>query len=1079
MGRRLDDNQGLSASTDGMLLTLYISLVLFVIMMLCWEIFRFMKQLYLKRMKKRFQKTDRVPPYPPRHFSGWLYAISKITEEELLLKVGLDAFMCLRYIVICFKASIFFSFWGCVVLAPVYGGAGNAQTGWNQFTLSNIFNGPPEIKSRLWMTVLFGYVFAAYSCYLFYIEYSNFALKRTMSRSIQGDSDTPSQTNYSVIVENIPQLLRSANALRKFLERIFPGDIYHVEMVLDLNQLHKAVVERRNAVDKLEKAVAYQIVSGTTSMSRIWERFGFGLYDYSDRPTIEHYKQRMEVLNSEICELQKIYLSKMDDHDSTTNRTRRRDSDATRFAAASTKFQEVIRENSNTQTTKGSLIQMDQVMKDLNKLKDIFGIKDGNSISSVSSGGSGKDVTVSAGPPPVVNISNSTKINVPLATITEDDLENGMDSPNASRQASTDEQFAEDDEALSGNGHAHTTESLSSETKASANGQVAASSTSGSGGTRARAASTLRQQELEMEAEVERLQQMRREFGVDLDGNKVYCDDAIDGALDGMAGGGGHDAENPMHAAGGDSSEYTNDTGHGPKFALLTNFMDDVNSHAQVIRAGMEGMTKESMAAASYASKGVARGMIEMEKHLELITLGAYFKASSTAFVTFNSRTSRTIAHQVLLSHDMMTIRPAPDPKDIIWDNVITPNSQIRVRHLVANGLMILGACFWSSVVTFIYQASTVSASSSVNQGIAVCVLVLLLALLPLVFDFVCRYYEGFKLESDIQNIIMARYFYYQLANIYVTVTFGSLDILQQIVAMITNPGIIVDLLGTSLPGVSLYFANLIIVKAFIALPLELLRPWPLAYMLGVRLFKKPEACTRRELRTGAFEDPPMLYGWIYPNLMMVQMIIATYCTIAPLLMPFSVIFFGFAYLMYKYQLLYTYINDYQSGGVMWHAVFARTMVSLVFAAFTLLGYLSLQLRDAVFAGPFYAVFPLPWSLLYFWYYCDRRFRNPSTNLTLEFAKEIDNRNQDLQEQGRPTPHSSFTENLYRQPSLRVGKVIPEPYGRPIPPGSDTLPAVAEAIAVTTSSVAAPGLGDYIDKDNVIDDDDEDYEFFY
>ena len=28
--------------------------------------------------------------------------------------------------------------------------------------------------------------------------------------------------------------------------------------------------------------------------------------------------------------------------------------------------------------------------------------------------------------------------------------------------------------------------------------------------------------------------------------------------------------------------------------------------------------------------------------------------------------------------------------------------------------------------------------------------------------------------------------------------------------------------------------------------------------------------CTRRELRTGAFFAWPMLYGWVYPNLMMV-----------------------------------------------------------------------------------------------------------------------------------------------------------------------------------------------------------------
>jgi hypothetical protein len=39
---------------------------------------------------------------------------------------------------------------------------------------------------------------------------------------------------------------------------------------------------------------------------------------------------------------------------------------------------------------------------------------------------------------------------------------------------------------------------------------------------------------------------------------------------------------------------------------------------------------------------------------------------------------------------------------------------------------------------------------------------------------------------------------------------------------------------------------------------------------------------------------------------------------------PISIVFFMFSYLMYKYQLLYVYINDYQSGGYMWYAVFNR-----------------------------------------------------------------------------------------------------------------------------------------------------------
>jgi calcium permeable stress-gated cation channel len=135
--------------------------------------------------------------------------------------------------------------------------------------------------------------------------------------------------------------------------------------------------------------------------------------------------------------------------------------------------------------------------------------------------------------------------------------------------------------------------------------------------------------------------------------------------------------------------------------------------------------------------------------------------------------------------------------------------------------------------------------------------------------------------------------------------------------------------------------------------------------------------CTRRELRTGAFFAWPMLYGWIYPQLMMVLMIMVTYACIAPLLMPFGVIFFMFSYVMYKYQLLYVYVNDNQSLGYMWYAVFNYTMVAFLFAAVTLLGFFGVHMSD-MSPGPFFFTLPLPVAISYFWHYCDSRFKKTS-----------------------------------------------------------------------------------------------------
>lgn len=44
---------------------------------------------------------------------------------------------------------------------------------------------------------------------------------------------------------------------------------------------------------------------------------------------------------------------------------------------------------------------------------------------------------------------------------------------------------------------------------------------------------------------------------------------------------------------------------------------------------------------------GMLRGVLEVERAFEMLALGAFYKYSSTAFVTFNSRVTEAIAQQV------------------------------------------------------------------------------------------------------------------------------------------------------------------------------------------------------------------------------------------------------------------------------------------------------------------------------------------------------------------------------------------------------------------------------------------------
>ena len=251
-----------STTIDSLITTIILNIVLFAIWMFIFERYRTYKQIYIKRLQPRFEEIGRVPPEPPSSLFGWFFAINTINELDVLRMVGLDAYMLLRYHVVCYKLALFLSFWGLLLLVPLYSTVA-ADSAWDRYTLSNVLAGQDSYKFRLWAAAIFGYVFSAYFCQLLFAEYSNFSIRRLQylvqvdPDSPQTDPDTPPQKYFTVMVENIPAHLRSAKALEQFFDKLFPGEVYCVEVTLDLRELNALNYERKVIRDKLEKAIAF------------------------------------------------------------------------------------------------------------------------------------------------------------------------------------------------------------------------------------------------------------------------------------------------------------------------------------------------------------------------------------------------------------------------------------------------------------------------------------------------------------------------------------------------------------------------------------------------------------------------------------------------------------------------------------------------------------------------------------------------------------------------------------------------------------------------------------------------------
>lgn len=239
---------------------------------------------------------------------------------------------------------------------------------------------------------------------------------------------------------------------------------------------------------------------------------------------------------------------------------------------------------------------------------------------------------------------------------------------------------------------------------------------------------------------------------------------------------------------------------------------------------------------------------------------------SSTGFITFKDLSTLACASKTPLFHkpDVLVVAMAPEPRDIIWDNVHVNLAWSKGREWTANVLLGLGAILWSIPVSSIQVLATadtlagvpgMSWISTLNGGevaafvngyLPVVLLLTIILILPYIFYGVALHYEDRKTQSDIQKSIIGRYFYYQLANIFITVTAGS--ILESLGEIIEHPTNVLAILGKSLPNVVGYFNTFVMTKTFAGIPILLLRTRALGRMLFIKLFFREKYLTQAEL---------------------------------------------------------------------------------------------------------------------------------------------------------------------------------------------------------------------------------------
>lgn len=153
-------------------------------------------------------------------------------------------------------------------------------------------------------------------------------------------------------------------------------------------------------------------------------------------------------------------------------------------------------------------------------------------------------------------------------------------------------------------------------------------------------------------------------------------------------------------------------------------------------------------------------------------------------------------------------------------------------------------------------------------------------------------------------------------------------------------------------------------------------------------------------------------------------MISLTYAVIHPLILPFAFCYFGLGWFVWKHQITWVYVPQYESGSLIWPSVYNRLVASVLVFQITMLGLFGL--KESYAQSPF--ILPLPFITGYFFYLSSGNFIKDTRYLPLEVAALQDRKNERDHKEGMDF---KSMEKAYVQEELKtkLAYVEAEPFG--------------------------------------------------
>lgn len=373
-------------------------------------------------------------------------------------------------------------------------------------------------------------------------------------------------------------------------------------------------------------------------------------------------------------------------------------------------------------------------------------------------------------------------------------------------------------------------------------------------------------------------------------------------------------------------------------------------------------------------------------------------KECAAAFVFFRTRYAAIVTSEVLQSSNPMywVTDLAPEPHDVYWSNLWIPYRQLWFRKIATLVASIVFMILFLIPVTFVQGLSHLEqlrqifpfldgllkktfAIEIVTGYLPSVILQLFLYVVPpvmLLFSSV----EGSISHSGRKKSACWKVLYFTIWNVFFVNVFSGSVISQ--LNVISSPKEIPAQLAKAVPSQATFFITYVLTSGWASLSSEVMQLFGLIWNF-----------IRRHI-FGWKDDPASVPSFPYhtevPKVLLFGLLGFTCSVLAPLILPFLLVYFFLGYVVYRNQILNVYCTRYETGGQMWPIMHNTTIFSLVLAQIIAIGVFGIK-ESPTSSG--FTILLVIFTLL-FNEYCRQRFYPIFKKFSAQDLIELDNEDQ-------------------------------------------------------------------------------------